>query len=238
MKFLSPTSIVIFSSIAYVSIAAGAIQISPLGYDSNLTPGGNAWYIDNSYTGSTSGGLSGGTGELVDGVKGTFISTGFAQWQPYSLIDTGNGGADVVYTYHFDQNYIWDSIIQYQEIFHKVAVYQPSGFDIEFSIDGGANYHSTVIRSMSVAENAVNKGVVQYSLLGSATGYHANTIRITLKQPTRWTATDEVEFFASGVVPEPSTYALLIGCAALGFTLSRRRATRNAPIALKARKTE
>jgi hypothetical protein len=227
LSHTSPVRASLIISCLGFSTLAAAVQVIPYAYESNRTPGGNSWYVDNGYTGSTGGGLSGGVGELVDGVKGSLITSGYSQWYPYSLIDVGGGPADITYTYFFDQTYEWDGIIQYQQIFHRAAVYQPGSFDIEFSIDGGASYHSTVTRLMSEDENAVTQGAVAYSLLGTATGYYADTIKITLHQDRRWTATDEVEFFGTavdsiGVIPEPSAFTVLLSLALFAGVASKR----------------
>ncbi|MDQ8206033.1 hypothetical protein QEH52_00800 [Coraliomargarita sp. SDUM461003] len=203
--------VALFFLVLSTKYVVASIQVFPTEYQSNWTPGGNSWYVDNGYSGSTVGGLSGGVGELIDGVKGTSITSGYSQWAPYSLIDVGGGSAEITYIYHFDQRYAWESIVQYQYIYHNAAVNQPTSFEVSFSIDGGITYHSSVIRSMSDAENSLIRGTAEYSLLGAATGYHADAIRIVLNQPRRWSATDEVEFVALSVVPEPCSFAMLAG---------------------------
>ena len=207
--------VALFFLVLSAKCVVASIQVFPTEYQSNWTPGGNSWYVDNGYSGSTVGGLFGGVGELIDGVKGTPITSGYSQWAPYSLIDVGGGSAEITYIYHFDQKYVWESIVQYQYIYHKAAVYQPTSFEVSFSIDGGSTYHSSVIRSMSDAENSLIRGTAEYSLLGAATGYHADAIRIVLNQPSRWSATDEVEFVASAVVPESSSVALIISACSI-----------------------
>lgn len=201
---------------------AFALDVIPYQYDANISPGGNSWYVDNSYTGNTGGALSGGVGELVDGVKGTFISSGYSQWEPYSLYDTGSSGGQIIYTYYFDQVYAWDSLTHYNQIFVNAAVRVPNSFTTEFSVDGGASFHSSVYRETTTAERSVLKGAVVYDLLGSATGYFADVIRVTIDQPSRWWASDEVEFTGTPV-PEVAASGWFVGMSVVALLAFRRR---------------
>jgi hypothetical protein len=75
-------------SVVAVSLALGLINnvlaLDVVSY--SMPDGANAWgaYYDNKYNGSSVGGfLSGGVGDLTDGVQTASVAAGYGAWAPY-----------------------------------------------------------------------------------------------------------------------------------------------------------
>lgn len=200
--------------------AQATSQIDPKTYSMQDGPGGE--YADQSYTGSHDpfGWLSGGEGELTDGIKGGHVVVP-SDWAPYVLWD-GYDGTSQVITFDLGANYAVSEIQASFLYWPGPAVYIPASAKIRFSADG-VNYGSSMLRTLSTAEqNPVGAGPVSYNLLPS-TG-SGRYVELTLTRATRWIALSEVEFYGSATpVPEPSTYAMLLaGLGLVGFAARKR----------------
>jgi hypothetical protein len=206
--------------------AAQAADPSPLlavqSYTGIDGPQGYYGYDDQSYNGSRAGGwLSGGKGDLTDGVKNTSVAGGYWAWSPYVMWD----GASPVLTFDLGSSQLVDSVVAYFNYYPQAAVYIPLAASLRFSGDG-VNFGAAQLRNFSDVEQLPggNDAVPFYELLlgGPGTGRY---VELTLTTAGRWTALSEVELRGvTASVPEPQTWALwLAGLGAWGGLVRRRR---------------
>ena len=210
-------SLLAASLLTLASAAQAYSQINPQTYSMFDWSRTNSWswYSDQTYNGAVSGNwLSGGVGELTDGVKNTSAAYGYSAWSPYVLWD----GYTPVITFDLGANYAVSGIQAYFNYYPSAAVYIPPSAGIRFSSDG-VHYGATQLRTFSGAELVPggNDAVPSYNLLTAAGS--GRYVEVTLTSPNRWIALSEVEFFGSAAtVPEPEIYAMLLaGIGLLGL---------------------
>lgn len=209
--------------------AATAAQAAPVAVASySMIDGAPLWgaYYDNLYTGSNNGGfLSGGTGDLTDGVLSASVAAGYGAWAPYVLWYN----LSPVITFDLGAVHTLDSVMAYFKYYPQAAVYIPESVGVRFSTDG-VNFGASQLRSLAPAERylAANDMNGIYQLL-AAPGV-GRYVELTLNNlpENAWIALSEVVFDGSlggaSNVPEPASVALML--AALGATGVFGRRTR------------
>ena len=192
--------------------AAAAAPVAPVSYDM-INGGTGSWsYRDESYDGSGNpavsyAALSGGTGDLTDGVVAT--QNWNASGQTTSLPYVGWQRFDPTITFRFARSYVFDS------------------FTISFddSKAGGVTAPSQVnvgALTFAVADPAGTAPFSQTFVFG--TPLETDEIAIQILRGGEWTFVSEVQFEAvASVVPVPAGLPLLaLGLG--GLALLRRRA--------------
>ncbi|CAD5372653.1 conserved exported hypothetical protein [Rubrivivax sp. A210] len=194
-------------------------------------------YFDNGYTASPAGTLtgsrslvggagllSGGKGDLTDGVLSASVSAGYGAWAPYVMWD----GSSPVITFDLGSSHILSSVTTYFKYYPAAAVYMPGSVGMRFS-DDGVNFGGTQTRSLSAAERVPgandSDGVFQV-LTSPASGRY---VELTLNNGPegRWLALGEVVFDGApgslaASVPEPGAASLVL-VALAGMGVARRR---------------
>ena len=194
-------------------------------------------YFDNDYNGnhSASGFLSGGKGDLTNGVLSADVSAGYGAWAPYVLWD----GFTPVITFDLGAVYTLSAVTSYFKYYPAAAVFMPDSIALRFSGDG-VNFHASQLRLFSDVEQAPggdNADGVEQLLAGTEV---ARFVELTLNNTlhNRWLALGEVVFEGSlgGVIPGannvPEPTGLALGGVALlalfGGLGRQRRAARSA----------
>jgi hypothetical protein len=187
-------------------------------------------YFDNLYDGDIDSNrfLSGGTGELTDGVLTATVTAGYGAWAPYVLWDATSPKI----TFDLGGLYALTDVTAYFKYYPQAAVYIPASVSLRFSSDG-VSFGSAQQRLFDNAERVPggndSDGIYQL-LVGSVS---AQFVELTLNNgpENRWLALSEVVFdgaptAAMNNVPEPGTGALLFGAAiALGLLRTRPQAS-------------
>lgn len=186
---------------------AGMTQVAPTSYDMLNGESGAGTYWDDSYNGmgstTTSGAaLSGGLGDLTDGV----IATQF--WLSNSAPYVGWSTIVPVITFHFDEVISFGDIVFYVEDSNGFGGVAPPS---QVRIEGGS-----MTLDAFVADPADG---APFAFTVNANGITSDTLVVTLFDGAGpWIFLSEVEFFA---VPTPGAGALAIGL--MGFAARRRR---------------
>jgi len=184
-------------------------------------------YFDNLYTGTSDSNryLSGGTGDLTDGVLTSSVVAGYGAWAPYVLWI----GQSPKITFDLGGLYALTDVTAYFKYYPQAAVYIPGSVSLRFSSDG-VNFGSAQQRLFDNTERVPggnDSNGIYHLLGGSAT---AQFVELTLNNGPEnyWLALSEVVFdgataTAANSVPEPGTGALLFGAAiALGLLRIRQ----------------
>lgn len=183
-------------------------------------------YYDNAYSGTRAadGTLSGGTGDLTDGVTSASVVAGYGAWAPYVLWD----GISPTIVFDLGESYAISSIVLSFKYYAQAAVYLPSSLGLRFSSDG-LNYGGAQLRTLSDAERVPGSdnsdGI--YDVLAAPAGGRYVELTLNNGPENRWLALAEVSF--DGVpggapaegLPEPGGLALAL--TALGALAALRR---------------
>lgn len=202
----------LLAGLAAAALALNAhASLTPLTY--NMVDGAplHGAYYDNAYNGTSNAGyLSGGRGDLTDGVTTASVVMGYGAWAPYVLWD----GISPVITFDFGSVHTLSSVLTYFKFYASAAVYMPGSMGLRMS-DDGVNFGSTQLRTLSDAERtgSDNTDGVFELLSGPVSGRY---LELTLNNgpQNRWLALGEVVFegtpggLAQQALPEPGTVSL------------------------------
>ena len=200
------------AAISVIAQAGPANAVTPLSYSMVNGNTGSYEYWDETYNGAgcntcSNAALSGGLGELNDGIVAT------QNWY-VTEAPTGNGGyvgwtIDPTITFNFAPGTAIGSIsIAFDDSDGAGGVSAPSSF-----IVNGVNY--------AVTEPA---GSAPSFFTLSNLGFVGSTFTVTAIRKNQWLMLSEVSFAAPGAVPEPATWAMMmLGFGTAGYSLRSRR---------------
>lgn len=190
-----------------VAASAQATTVSPISYDMINGNTGSFTYWDDSYNGSGStttsnAFLSGGTGDLTDGVIPT------QSWFTQSMLWVGWGGVNPTITFNFAQIYDFTSMTFYfDDTNGSGGVSQPASVSVN-----GSNY---IVPD--------NPGAAPFSYSVDLTGTSTDTLTSSIFRSNAWVFLSEVTFEANvAAVPVPAAGGLLL-LALGGLGALRRR---------------
>jgi PEP-CTERM motif len=220
MKRLVPGSMLFDANrwivVAALTLGAGSASAAVLP-DSYSMPNGFGVpfgiydYWDEIYNGSgcvTCNGalLSGGTGDLTDGIIATQNWRGAEQ-------PAGNGP------------YVGWSLLDPTITFHwnaPVAITNATFYFDDSNGDGGVYPPASVIIDGTAFAVADPAGSAPFAF-NAPFSFTGTDLVVTINRRTQWVFLSEVQFDAVSLVPEPQTYALLLaGLGLLGFAARRR----------------
>jgi MYXO-CTERM domain-containing protein len=216
-------------SAAAALLLATTAQAGPLTVSSysmvNGATGNFAGYGDNAYNGSNVGGfLSGGTGDLTDGVLGGNVLAGGLDWYPYVLwLYT-----DPTITFDLGSAQSVNQLSAHFSAFGQAGVYLPGAALLRYSLDGSSFFGDT---TFSFDHGPVGADEQRLLVLETAT-QQARYVQVQWQRDSSspWMALSEVslsnaEPTGTNGVPEPASGALAL--AALGaLALARHRRSR------------
>ncbi|MBD3787482.1 MAG: VPLPA-CTERM sorting domain-containing protein [Sphingomonadales bacterium] len=188
--------------------AAQAVTVTPVSYSMPQGGTGSYAYRDDSYSGTSSGGiLSGGTGDLTDGVIAT------QNWFTTPGLYVGWLNRAPTITWTFDQAYKFNSMTFWFDDSNGAGAVRPPNAVVLTSAVGGASY--------GVPDPASG---APFAFTINLSGYDAMSSFATRIEPrSQWIMLSEVTFDAElPVVPLPAS-ALLLGGALAGLGALRRR---------------
>jgi MYXO-CTERM domain-containing protein len=207
-------------------LAAAAAHAGPLTVSSYSMPNGASGnyygYGDNGYPGSNASGafLSGGTGDLTDGVLGGNIGSTATNWVPYVLWQNTNP----TITFDLGSTQSVNRLSGHFLAFGQVAVYLPDAARISYSLDNINYFGETLV---DFVHTPVSPSEQRWLTLATA-AQQARYVQVQwLREPgNQWMALSEValSFESTGGstgVPEPTSAALAL--AALGALAPARR---------------
>jgi len=195
--------------------AAGPLAVQAYGMYDWSRDNSNSWYQDGSYNGTVSGGwLSGGTGELTDGLSGASVAGGYSAWDSYVLWD----GYSPAISFDLGSRFEVQSIAASFVTNPTAAVYVPPSVNVAFSeVEGVFGAGTTV--SLSAAPAGDDMRFTRELLVAPGNGRY---VQVSFTSPGRWMALSEVAFSGqASAVPEPESLALLL--AGLGLLAWRVR---------------
>lgn len=192
--------------IASPSLAAiPSVPIAPLSYD-EPQPGQDRYtYFDDSYTGTSSGGmLTGGLGDLTDGVIAT------QRWDATPGPYVGWLNIDPALTFHFTAGTRFDGLkLYFDDAQGYGGVSAPSAVTAQI---GSQTYTATI-----------SGGVASFSFGGA----HGSQVDIAVTAGNAWTMLSEARFTGlAAPVPEPGEWAMLVAGLAVAGAAARRRKAR------------
>jgi len=219
-KFSIASAMISASALACLAQPAIAGPVAPTSYDMLNGNTGSYQYWDETYTGSgcvtcDNAALAGGLGDLTDGIIAT------DNWYVVEA-PAGNGPyvgwtLDPTITFHFAPMTAIDTIsVYYDDANGAGGVSTPASFWVN-----GTNYGVT-----DAPGSAPNVFTV------SGLGFLGDTFTLSGVRSNQWIFISEVTFATKGIgsVPEPATWALLLG--GFGMTgMAMRRRTRKTSLA-------
>jgi opacity protein-like surface antigen len=203
---------------ALMASAASAATILPGSYDMPSPGNGSFAYQDEKYSGTSSSGyLSGGLGDLTDGVVPP------AHWNSYggsNVAWVGWQGFDPTIVFHFAPGTLLDLVTFAFDNSYDGGVAPPSG--ITLVADG----QTLALTPVNFAGNPI------YSVAFDFGGLAVTDLAATLNRGSQWTMLGEVSFEGNvaSPTPEPASWAMMLGgFGAIGAAMRRRsRALRTA----------
>lgn len=198
------------------SAGAQAVQIAPVSYDMLNGETGTYTYYDESYSGSgnpqaTQSPLSGGLGDLTDGVIATqnwFIAEQAANG-PY----VGWYTIDPVITFHFSgAPTITDIVFHFDDSNGGGGVFAPTGVNVD-----GTDY---------AISDPAGSAPFSFTVSGLSLTKPSFDVQLQTASTSRWVMVSEIEFHGSETpqVPLPAPFALLgAGMIGLGALAKMRK---------------
>jgi hypothetical protein len=195
-------------------LAAGSVAAGPDTYSVLNGNTGSYQYWDESYSGAgcvtcDNAPLSGGTGDLTDGIIAT--QNWFVTEAP-----PGNGPyvgwtIDPTFNFHWNATTSVDSVT-----FH---------LDDSDGAGGVSAPLSVVVNGMTFAVPEPS-GSAPFAFTAQGLSFTGTDLAVSLIRKNSWVFLSEVEFNAvAAPIPEPETYALMLaGLGAVGFAARRRKA--------------
>jgi hypothetical protein len=195
-------------------LAAGSVAAGPDTYSVLNGNTGSYQYWDESYSGAgcvtcDNAPLSGGTGDLTDGIIAT--QNWFVTEAP-----PGNGPyvgwtIDPTFSFHWNATTSLDSVT-----FH---------LDDSDGAGGVSAPSSVVVNGMTFAVPEPS-GSAPFAFTAQGLSFTGTDLTVSLIRKNSWVFLSEVEFNAvAAPIPEPETYALMLaGLGAVGFAARRRKA--------------